>query len=884
MLIGWVPLLLALLFVFRPHALGDGTYVNLYNAAEVAAVVAVVIGVWRWRPQPLWPWVLIALTIALWVVGDIVYGTLGTDPTVSIADAFYLAGYLPLVLGVVWLVKTDAGQGSGDSFIDVAIISLAALYASWGLLIEPAWDQAGVSGIARFVVVSYPILDAALLVLVAQLLFARRRTVTVALFAFGMVIVFVGDIGYAIVAQTGSFVGSTLLDASWPLGYALVALAVLHPSVGASRPTMANTRPLHPTRLLAAVSALIAIPAVAAISEHVNDKLEPVPLMVASIAVVALVFWRVLRLYHRADVAAGALEQSERYFRALAMNSSDAYALIADDGTVTDTSLEIEKVIGWTRDDTVGKSAATHVDELVHPDDASLASAFLERARGHAQRDPVSVELRVRRPEGTFGWIEAHATNLLDDPAVRGIVLNIHDVDQRKRAEEDLRHQAFHDPLTGLANRALLRDRIEQALARSSRGAGGVAVLFCDLDGFKTVNDTLGHDAGDELLQVAAARLLSLARGGDTVARLGGDEFAVVVEGGAELLDGAVTLASRMLQSLSDPVEIADTPMVMTASIGIALTADADPDERASTPDELLRRADIAMYDAKAAGRNRSSIYDSATSSATINQLSMTRELLDALERDEFIVHYQPVVELSTQRLTGFEALIRWQHPTRGMVPPLDFIPVAEESGAIIEIGRWVLRQACAAAVQWPSEDEAEPLTVAVNVAARQLDTDALITDVAAALEASGLQPQRLVLELTESTLVTRPDAVAKRLIQLRQLGVRIAIDDFGTGYSSLSYLQRFPIDILKIDRSFTETIDDANRLPAILQGLVELGRTLELEVIAEGIERPEQQTALAREGCQLGQGFLFSRPISQEEAITLADSMLRRPLILRNR
>jgi diguanylate cyclase (GGDEF)-like protein/PAS domain S-box-containing protein len=634
---------------------------------------------------------------------------------------------------------------------------------------------------------------------------------------------------------------------------------------------------LHPVRLLAAVSALTAIPAVAAISDQVDDKLEPAPLMIASIIVVALVSWRVLRLYRRAELATTALARSERYFRALAVNSSDAYALVGKNGTVIDTSPELDNVIGWSRDTTIGKPIALHVDALVHPEDAGLATSFLERAGGHAKRDPVTAEVRLRRPDGSFGWIEVHATNLLNDPAVQGVVLNIHDVDQRRRAEEDLRHQAFHDPLTGLANRALLRDRIEQALARSSRDAGGVAVLFCDLDGFKTVNDTLGHNAGDELLQVAADRLQSLARGGDTVARLGGDEFAVVVEGGAELLDGAATLADRMLQSLSDPVEIANTPMVMTASIGIALSADTNPKERVSTPDELLRRADIAMYDAKAAGRNRYSVYDVATSSATINQLSMTRELLEALERDEFVIHYQPVVDLSTRRLTGFEALIRWQHPTRGTVPPLEFIPAAEESGAIVAIGRWVLKQACAAAMQWPARDEDPPLTVAVNIAARQLDTDALITDVARALTTSGLEPQRLILELTESTLVTSPDAVAKRLTQLRQLGVRIAIDDFGTGYSSLSYLQRFPIDILKIDQSFTKTIDDPNRLPAIVQGLLELGRTLKLEVIAEGIERPEQQAALAREGCQLGQGFLFSRPISQDDAVALADTMLDR-------
>ena len=533
-----------------------------------------------------------------------------------------------------------------------------------------------------------------------------------------------------------------------------------------------------------------------------------------------------------------------------------------------DTSPEMQRVVGWSADHLTNGSVVTHVNELIHPDDQMIALEMLRRAREHGHSEALSYEMRVRRPDDSFEWVETTVANLLDNPDVGGVVLNIHNIDARKRLEHDLKYQAFHDNLTGLANRALLHDRIQQALARMRRGGGGVAVLFCDLDSFKTVNDSLGHAAGDELLQVAAQRISMVTRESETVARLGGDEFALVLEGAGELSGTADSLADRILKVLSDPVNIAGTSMKMTASIGVAAT---QFDGEVVETDDLLRQADIAMYEAKMTGRNRVCRYASTMSSGAVNQLSLTQELSDALIRKEFVLYYQPILDLESHSLRGFEALIRWQHPIRGLIGPVEFIPVAEHSDVIIDIGRWVVHQACAAAVEWPSVGALAPLSVSVNVAARHLDSGSLAADVESALAISGLDPARLVVELTESALIHNPDGVARHLELVKNLGVRIAIDDFGTGYSSLSYLRRFPIDILKIDKSFVDTIENDSDLPAMVRGLVDLSHHLKMVTVAEGIERPVQFASLLREGCDFGQGFLFSRPVPGAEALAMA-------------
>ena len=421
-----------------------------------------------------------------------------------------------------------------------------------------------------------------------------------------------------------------------------------------------------------------------------------------------------------------------------------------------------------------------------------------------------------------------------------------------------LRHQALHDALTGLPNRVLALDRAEQMLARARRSNTPVAALYVDIDGFKHVNDTFGHAAGDELLRIVAQRLRSVVREGDTAARLGGDEFVVLLEG-ATLDAGAELVAERMLEVLSLPYDLSNIggrELSLSASIGIA-------DGFRATADALLAEADVAMYEAKSSGKNRWIRFEAEMQVAARDKLTIELDLVRALDREELFLVYQPTFDLRTQAVIGVEALLRWQHPERGLVSPQDFIPIAEGNGLIVPIGRWVLHQACRQARIW--QDTGHDLAVAVNVSARQLDDDVLVTDVQEALRCNGLDAGKLTLEITETALMRDPQLTARQLHALKALGVRIAIDDFGTGYSSLAYLSQFPADALKIDRSFISEISASRESDALIHTLVQLGKSLDIETLAEGIEEESQLQALRLEDCDSGQGFWFSRPLSPE-------------------
>ena len=499
--------------------------------------------------------------------------------------------------------------------------------------------------------------------------------------------------------------------------------------------------------------------------------------------------------------------------------------------------------------------------DVVHPDDREQVRAAFEKVMlrpGHV----VQTECRALHANGSWIWLSARIVSLCDRPEVGGIVVNLHDVTGRKAAEEELKHQAFHDSLTGLPNRALFRDRLEHALQRAGRSAASVAVLFIDLDAFKNINDSLGHDSGDELLRTVAQRFADTIRGGDTVARLGGDEFGVLVEEHGHADDEAVTIAERILQSLSDPMDIAGTRLTVRASIGIAsgtIGADAS---------SLLRGADIAMYQAKTSGKGRYVRYEPDMQTAVVERLQLESELFGALDRGELHLFYQPVVELHTGDVSGFEALIRWQHPTLGDIEPARFIPIAEDNGLIVPIGQWVLETACRTAAGWSTRYRtAKPLTMAVNLSGRELASSDLVERITSVIEQTGIDPTTLVLEITETVLIEDSDTVATRLNELSALGIRLAVDDFGTGYSSLTYLRQFPIDILKVDRSFVNAIKDHEQIPAILRGLLDLGATLQLETIAEGIELDYQRDQLRDVNCDLAQGYLFALPLTVYDA-----------------
>jgi diguanylate cyclase (GGDEF)-like protein len=422
---------------------------------------------------------------------------------------------------------------------------------------------------------------------------------------------------------------------------------------------------------------------------------------------------------------------------------------------------------------------------------------------------------------------------------------------------KELHHQAFHDSLTGLPNRALVLDRVGQMLARARRQRTALALLYIDLDDFKDINDTLGHDAGDQLLLGVGSRLSSSLREVDTVGRLGGDEFVVLLEG-ASLEAGAQAVANRILDVLRTPFEILgnDTPLAVTASIGIA---EGDRE----TPEELLRDADIALYRAKATGKRRAVVFSPSMQQDVDDHRNLDLDLRQAIMNDEFFLLYQPIVALSTGAVIGVEALLRWRHPQRGVIQPDEFIPLLESSGLIIPVGKWVLEVACRQGALWHSQGHL--LTVSVNLAAVQLGRDQIIGEVRDALTASGLDPGMLTLELTETTLMHDVQPTLARLELLKALGVRLAIDDFGTGYSSLAYLRQFPIDVLKIDKSFVLGIADSSDSAAIVHTLVQLGKVLGLEIIAEGVENDEQRMRLKAERIEIGQGFLFARPLDLE-------------------
>jgi diguanylate cyclase (GGDEF)-like protein/PAS domain S-box-containing protein len=548
--------------------------------------------------------------------------------------------------------------------------------------------------------------------------------------------------------------------------------------------------------------------------------------------------------------------QSEARFRSLVAHSSDLITVLDVQGIVTYQSPSIQGVLGYSVDEVEGQ----RFDRLVCESDRPLLAQLIS-ADGSRGSEAHTIECSVRHRDGTILRFEVQYTDLLDDEHVRGAVLNSRDISERKAFEDQLAHQAFHDPVTKLANRALFSDRVEHALMRAERGTPKIAVMFIDLDDFKTVNDSLGHAAGDEVLQEVGRRLKIAVRPTDTVARFGGDEFAVLLDG----VDGsadAADAAARILRALDLPVEIDGKHVFPRASVGICLVGE---DLETPAAAELMRNADVAMYMAKRDSKGSYRVFEPTMHERVVERLELRSDLQHALNLDQLELHYQPLVRLVGREILGVEALLRWHHPTRGTIPPNTFIPVAEETGLIIPIGRWVLEQACREGVrlhqQFPRD---EPLTISVNLSVRQLQAESIVSDVRHALEVTGFPPAALVLEITESLMLADTEFGLLQLHELKSLGVRLAMDDFGTGYSSLSYLSRFPVDILKMDRSFVGAGDNE----ALTSAIIALGASLSLDVVAEGIELPEQASSLQARGCEIGQGFLFARPMASEALV----------------
>jgi diguanylate cyclase (GGDEF)-like protein/PAS domain S-box-containing protein len=560
---------------------------------------------------------------------------------------------------------------------------------------------------------------------------------------------------------------------------------------------------------------------------------------VLAASAVQIASWRVTEVQH--ERSEEALRASERWFRALIEHSKDGVSVIGTDSTVVYDSPSVQREFGLP--ERLGGPGVVGI----HPDDVEWLRAQIA---GLGAGQSTVVEHRLVTPDGEK-WVQSQITDLLDVPDVAGVVVNFRDISERRELEDRLVHQAFHDALTGLPNRVLFASRIDHAVGAQVRDPGAVsAVLFIDLDDFKVVNDVLGHVIGDEVLVEAARRISSCTRPGDTCARLGGDEFGVLLE---RTGDDAYDVGTRLLECLQAGIETSEGTVSLNASIGLAFSRVGD------AADDVIRNADLAMYQAKGRGKGCLEAFEDGMREAVLERLALKVDLRRALEAGEFVPYYQPVVSLTSGRLVGAEALVRWQHPERGVLPPAAFIGLAEESGLIVDIGLAVLRQACADAADWPAD-----VGVNVNLSPRQLQHEGLVRDVVEVLLETRLPASRLTLEITETVLMADPAAAARVLGALKELGVSLALDDFGTGYSSLSYLNRFPVDTLKVDKSFVDVLGEGpGNDKALLQAILGLGRTLELTVVAEGIERPEQRASLQALGCGLGQGYLFAHPMA---------------------
>jgi diguanylate cyclase (GGDEF)-like protein/PAS domain S-box-containing protein len=824
-------------------------------------------------------WRCLALGLALYFVGTCI-GTAtwlgGRDPFPGPADVFYLAFYPAAFAGSLFLIRARAMRVPwGRLALDTTIFVVGFGAFFWFLVIRPAAAEAGIGFAKQALSQSYVALNCVLVLAFGVLLLTGVGNVggrRISLYLLvGYTTMFLGDIVWALAKVGGGYLPGGLQDLFYVGCYVPLAAAAREQIRVAHVPDRSG--PAASDSLVQGLPHVAMLVAFLVLVYFARADIGgPVAVMTVVVFVLTLLVMVRQGAILRDDARMRerrATEIVEARYASLIANASDVILIVTAEGGLRFASPAFERTFGLRPEAVIGRNLL----DLWAGEDRERMAAFLADVSSTPAGAVGPVELRVDRGSRRF-TLETVGSNLTDDPAVRGLALNLRDISERKALEEKLRALAFHDPLTRLANRNLFRDRVKHALATANRARRHVAVMFLDLDDFKNINDTLGHDAGDRLLQAIAQRLVTTMRTTDTVARLAGDEFAVLLEGMDTVAD-VQRPAGAVIAALGVPFLLGEADVRVAASVGVALST---PD---SSAEELLSNADIAMYNAKAAGKNRYVLFEPQMQEALCERLRLEADIGRALANGEFFLEYQPIVDLRTRRLVGAEALARWRHPERGVLMPRQFVHLAEESGHIIEMGRWVLQRACGDWRRWCDEVAGgEPLYLALNISGRHLQQADLVRDVGHAQRESGIDPGGLVIELTESTIMHNTEANLERLAGLKALGVRLAIDDFGTGYSSLSYLHRFPIDILKIDRSFVSRLAVEGDGPELARAVVSLGETLGIGTVAEGIEDELQAAALLALGCTSGQGYLFARPCSLDQLA--ASSFVGRGAVVR--
>src|SRR4051795_2319858 len=819
-------------------------------------------------------WVLIGAATTSWALGQLVWtwyeSVLSQEvPFPSPADLGYL-GLAPLAAAAMLALPLAAQSAAGKirTLFDGLMVAASLLLCSWVLVLQPVFD-AGVDSLLNVSIsLAYPVGDVVLMTMVVTTWLrarraARRLPVSLPFLASGLLAFAVADSGFTYATTLGFYSSGSVIDLGWFTGFSLILVSSLRPEP-AEKAGVAEDEvgalPLGSWLPYAAVMAALLTSVVEVVRTGHSDT---VVMWSRTGIIILLVCRQILTLIEnqaltrtledRVRARTSELATSRERFVALVQHSSDIVTLVDRTGRVLYQSASIGRILGYAAADMEGQA----VTRFMGVEEA----AFLEQALEHAAAEDLRMHTVMstwRHADGRDCRVEITITNLLTNPHLGGLVLNTRDVTDRVRLEEQLTGMAFSDSLTGLPNRALFKDRLQHALMRRGADGRGVAVLFLDLDGFKSINDTLGHSAGDDLLVPVAERLQSVVRAADTVARFGGDEFAILLEDAAPADE--IALAERVNDVVQGLVELQGERAHIAASVGIARL-----DDNTTTAEQVLRNADLAMYQAKATGAGGYAVFHPEMHAGLVERVRLESDLRTAVAENQFVVHYQPMISMRTGQITGVEALVRWQHPERGLIPPAAFIPIAETSGLIRDIGLFVLREACEQTLRWQATcPDAEALKISVNVSPRQLLHDDFPELVRQVLDDTGLPAPQLTLEMTESVLIDNGGESLRMLNRLHDIGVRLAIDDFGTGYSSLSYLHRFPVDVLKIDRSFVERLS-TGRDAALVHTILRLGHTLQLETVAEGIERPQEMLILRRQGCTTGQGFHFSPPVEAE-------------------